>query len=272
MTTTVSRNNPKLKQIRQLLAQRKARESTGLFVAEGIHHVGEAIEAHARVEYLCYAPGLLDSEFARRVVHDQELKGTPCLAAEAETFTAIAGKENPQGVLAVVHQATLALADISPATFKWGVALVAPQDPGNIGTILRTIDAVGASGLILLDDPANDRYCADPYHPSSVRASMGSIFWYPLAWANFSDFVTWAKNHRYKIYGTSAHASQDYHHVERFTQPMVLLMGSERDGLSPYQAAVCDTMMSMPMHGRVSSLNLAVATGVMLYTVLEKLV
>ena len=271
MTTLVSRNNPKIKQIRQLMAHRKERQSTGLYVVEGIHHVGEAIEARARVEYLCYAPDLLDSEFARRLIHDQELAGTPCLPADSATFTSLAGKENPQGVVAVVQQATRKLDEMSPATFPWVVALVAPQDPGNIGTILRTIDAVGTSGLLLLDDPANDQYCADPYHPSSVRASMGAIFWYPLVWAKFPDFVQWARQHRYKIYGTSAHASLDYRKADQYKPPLVLLMGSERQGLTPFQSVVCDVLLKLPMRGRVSSLNLAVATGVMLYSILEKL-
>jgi len=176
MTTLISRNNPKIKQVRQLLAHRKERDATGFFAVEGIHHVGEAIEAHARVEYLCYAPDLLTSDFAHQLIHDQEQQGIPCLAVDGETFTSLAMKENPQGIIAIVHQFTRKLIDLTTDTLKWGVALVAPQDPGNIGTILRTIDAVGASGLLLLDDPANDQFCADPYHPSAVRVSIGTIF------------------------------------------------------------------------------------------------
>ena len=223
------------------------------------------------MEYICYAPDLLSSDFARHLIHDQEQRGIPCLAVDGDTFASLAGKENPQGIIAVARQAARKILDLTPGTLKWGVALVAPQDPGNIGTILRTIDAVGASGLLLLDDPANGQFCADPYHPSSVRASMGAIFWYPLVWAKFSEFVQWAKNHRYKIYGTSAHANQDYRQVEHFSQPLILLMGSEREGLTPFQSAVCDVMLNLPMHGRVSSLNLAIATGVMLYTMADKL-
>jgi TrmH family RNA methyltransferase len=271
MTTPVSRNNPKIKQIRQLLAHRKDRESTKLFVVEGIHHIGEAFEAQAQVEYLCYAPDLLESEFARRLIQEQERSGTVCVAVDSDTFSSLAGKENPQGIIAVVQQAPCLLSDLSPATFPWAVALVAPQDPGNIGTILRTINAVGASGLLLLDDPTNGQYCADPYHPSAVRASMGTIFWHPLARATFSDFVQWARRYPYKIYGTSAHASLDYRISEQYQPPLILMMGSEREGLSTNQSAVCDVMLKMPMRGRVSSLNLAVATGVMLYSILDKL-
>jgi len=233
--------------------------------------VGEAIEARARLEYICYAPDLLSSDFALKLVDDQERLGTVCLAVDGDIFTSQTGKDNPQGIMAIVHQVRLKLDMLDPSTLTWCVALVAPQDPGNIGSILRSVDAVGASGLLLLDDPANNQYTADPYHPSSVRASMGSIFWYPLVFAKFSEFVQWAKNNRYKIYGTSAHANQDYRKVERFVQPLILLMGSEREGLTTYQSAVCDVMVKIPMHGRVSSLNLAIATGIMLYSISDKI-
>ncbi len=271
MRTPVSRNNPKIRQVRRLLAHRKERDASGLFVVEGIHHVGEVIEARARVEYLCYAPDLLGSDFAYRLIDELEQRGIPCLAVADDTFTSLAGKDNPQGIMAVVHQPHHNLESLDPRDSKWLVALVAPQDPGNIGTILRTIDSVGASGLLLLDDPANNQHCADPYHPSAVRASMGALFWYPIVSVKFSEFVQWAKNMHYKIYGTSAHANLDYRKIDQVDQPLILLMGSEREGLTPYQSAVCDVMLRIPMRGRVSSLNLGVATGIMLYAISEKL-
>jgi TrmH family RNA methyltransferase len=271
MTTLLSRNNPRIKHIRRLLAHRKERDVSRLFIVEGIRHVGEAIAARASVEYLCYAPDLLTSDFAQKLIQEQSQQGISCLAVDSDAFHHLSGKENPQGILAVVHQPVLSLDSLNPQNFAWGVALVAPQDPGNIGAILRTIDAVGACGLLLLDDPANDQYCADPYHPSSVRASMGSIFWYPVVSTTFAEFTRWEKSNRYTIYGTSAHARQDYHQLEKYTQPLILLMGSEREGLTASQSAVCDLMLKMPMLGRVTSLNLAVATGVMLYYILGKL-
>jgi len=271
MTTLTSRNNPKIKQIRQLLGQRKVRDLTGLFVVEGIRHVGEAIAAHSSVDYICFAPELLTSDFANQLIHEQSQLGIPCFTVDGDTFSSMAGKDNPQGIIAVVRQPRLKLDTLSPNNFPWGVALAAPQDPGNIGTILRTIDAVDACGLILLDDPDNNQYSTDPYHPGSVRASMGSIFWYPLISATFSEFLQWVKTKGYKIYGTSAHATKDYRQVEHFDQPLILLMGSEREGLTPSQSEVCDVMLRIPMQGRVTSLNLAIATGLMLYSISDKL-
>jgi RNA methyltransferase, TrmH family len=250
--------NPHIKQARAL-QQRKVRDETGLFVVEGIRHVGEAVEAKAQVEYICYAPELLESDFAYQLLEQQMAAGRHCYALAPEVFRSLAEKDNPQGILAVVRQSTAALADLHPGNFAWGVALVAPQDPGNLGTILRTIDAVGASGLLLLDGGA------DPAHPNAVRASMGAQFWLPVVSAAFADFAAWAKGHGYHLYGTSAHGSVDYRAVPAYARPCILLLGSEQKGLLPEQTAICEQLIRLPMQGRVSSLNLAVAAGVMLY-------
>jgi TrmH family RNA methyltransferase len=263
MTTLVSRANPRIKFIRKL-GQRKYRTESGLFIAEGIHHVGEALAADAQVEFLCYAPQLLSSDFANQLVSKSQERGIDCLELSAELFNYVSSKENPQGILAVVHQQRLNLSQLNPQTSPWYVALVSPQDPGNIGTILRTIDAVGASGLLLLDDSA------DPYHLSAVRASMGAIFWYPTAYASFNEFTDWTTLHAYRVYGTSSQASHDYRTIQHYEQPLILLMGSERQGLTPDQSRHCHELIRLPMQGRTTSLNLAVAAGVLLYDILIK--
>ncbi len=286
ITAINSRDNPKIKQVRAL-RQRKERDASGLFLVEGIRHVGECaaasveasaaagersfssagvIESKARwLEYICFCPELLTSDFALQLIQEQAQRGVPCYRLPAGLFVSLTEKENPQGILAVARQRPYSLEELNRLNFSWGVALVAPQDPGNIGAILRTIDAVGASGLLLLDSSA------DPYHPNAVRASMGAIFWYPVACASFSEFKRWAQANRYNLIGTSAHGSQDYRSVDSYTKPLILLMGSEREGLTDEQKAACDLLARMPMRGRVSSLNLAVAAGIMLYTMLEKI-
>jgi len=263
MALYTGRNHPKIKLIRSL-RQRKHRQSTGLFLVEGIRHVGEALEAHAAVEFLCYAPEQLTSDYARDLIHQHQQQGMPCLAVDNQTFASISEKENPQGILAVVHKPDYRLAQLNPNNFNWGVALVSPQDPGNIGAILRTIDAVGASGLLLLDDSA------DPTHPNAVRASMGTLFSIPVVQASFKDFLAWSQAHAYHIYGTSAHGSHEYISISHYQRPCLLLLGSEREGLSPEQAAACELVLRLPMNGRATSLNLAVAAGVMLYAMLER--
>ena len=196
------------------------------------------------------------------MIEQQAQRGVACYETSAEVFEVLADKENPQGLLAVVRRTELPLEDLSPEQFPWCVAAVAPQDPGNIGSILRTIDAVGASGLILLDSHL------DATHPGAVRASMGALFWVPVVNASFDDFAAWARQQGYHIYGTSAHGTLDYRQAPGYPRPCILLMGSERQGLTPEQAAVCDALVRLPMHGRATSLNLATAAGVMLYAML----
>lgn len=263
MERITSRSNPKVKDVRAL-RQRKTRQERGLFLVEGIRHVGEAVDAGAPLDSLFYAPELLTSDYARDLVRAQSARGVPCFETSPEVFEALAEKENPQGILAVARIREKRLSDLHAGNFNWGVALVSPQDPGNVGTILRTLDAVGASGLLLLDSSV------DLYHPGAVRASMGALFWYPVVHATFAEFAAWARQGGYHVYGTSAHGAVDYRRVERYERPRVLLLGSERQGLTAEQAASCEQLICMPMHGRVTSLNLAVAAGVMLYAILDK--
>ncbi len=255
-----SRTNPKIKQVRAL-RQRKERDATGLFIVEGITHVAAAIEAGTQVEYVCYAPDLLTSPFARELIAHESAQGLSCYPITSDVFESISEKDNPTGIIAVVHQSRQALERLTPDAFNFGVALVSPQDPGNIGSILRTMDAVGASGLILLEGGA------DVYHPGAVRASMGALFSKQVAPAAFDEFTRWAKQRAYHIVGTSARASEDYR-TAHYQLPLILLMGNEQKGLSAEQMSICDVAVRMPMLGQVSSLNLSVAAGVMLYEVL----
>lgn len=247
-----SLGNPLIKQARAL-RQKKARNESGLFLVEGIHHVGEVVEAGWDIESILYASGLLTSSFAHDLISRFSFKPQP---VTAQVMESLADKENPQGIIAIVHQRRRQLKDIKPVTRA--VALVSPQDPGNVGTILRTIDAVGADALFLLDGGV------ELYHPSIIRASMGTLFWKPVVQTSFNEFLGWCHQGNYQLIGTSAKADVDYHTLVPQI-PWVLLLGSEQKGLSKEQTAACDVTVSLPMQGRVSSLNLAVAAGVLLY-------
>ena len=254
--TLTSRNNPLIKKLRSL-KNHKARTETGLFLVEGIHHVGASIEAGWDVDKIIYAPDLLRSDYARDLIVASVKKGISSQPASPELFRSLAGKENPQGILASVHQRDFALEQLPD--FQRGAAIVAPQDPGNLGTILRTLDAVGADGLILLDGGV------DLYHPKVVRASMGALFWKPVARASFDDFLAWAQERTHKLIGTSARGTSDLASFKLDNESWILLLGSEQKGLSPEQISACDALVSLPMRGRGTSLNLAVAAGVLLY-------
>jgi TrmH family RNA methyltransferase len=177
---------------------------------------------------------------------------------------ALADKENPQGILAMVRQQQRRIDELNQSAapgaqrLNCGVALVSPQDPGNVGTILRTLDAVGADALFLLDGGV------ELYHPTVIRSSMGTIFWKPIVQSSFDEFVVWARKENIQLIGTSAHGEVNYQtHIPQ--TPWILVLGNEQKGLSTVQTNVCDVAVSLPMKGRVSSLNLAVAAGVLLY-------
>lgn len=251
-----SPSNPLIKQARAL-RQKKARVESGLFLVEGIHHVGEAFEAGWEIETVLYSSGLLTSPFAHDLISRLSFQPQP---VTAQVMESLADKENPQGIIAVVHQRKTQLKDVKP--FIRAVGLVSPQDPGNVGTILRTLDAVGVDALFLLDGGV------EQYHPTVVRASMGTIFWKPMIQTSFDGFIDWAHKGQYQVIGTSAKAELGYQALDLQT-PWILILGNEQKGLSHEQSAACDVTVSLPMQGRVSSLNLAVAAGVLLYQFLK---
>jgi len=247
-----SPGNPLIKQARAL-RQKKARNESGLFLVEGIHHVGEVVEAGWEIESILYSSGVLTSPFAHDLITHFSFQPQPVTAQVMET---IADKENPQGIIAIVRQKKSLLKEVKPV--KRAVALVSPQDPGNVGTILRSMDAVDADTLFLLDGGV------ELYHPTVVRASMGTLFWTPIVQTTFDNFIEWARQGSHQLIGSSARAKVDYQDFSP-RSPWILMLGNEQKGLSPEQIAACAVTVSLPMRGRVSSLNLAVAAGVLLY-------
>ncbi len=259
--------NERIKAIRRL-HDRKFRDESGLFFIEGLRVVAEAIEQGAELDTLLVAPDLLKSDFGRNLVAGQREKGLPVLEVSGEVFTRLSLKERPQGVAAVVKQQWKRLGDIqflTNAGLRSGtwVALDSVADPGNLGTILRTHDAVGGEGLILLDNST------DPFDPSAARASMGALFTQALVKTGFDQFREWKRASGIPVIGTSGAANSDY---ARFSYPdqMVLLMGSERQGLQEHHLALCDAVVSIPMVGASDSLNLAAATAVVLYQIFNQ--
>jgi len=255
-----SLSNPLVKKVRAL-RHRKTRTASGLFLVEGIQHVGSAIEADWDIDTLLYAPDLLTSDFAQSLLDKALRIGVTLQPVSAKVMENLTEKDNPQGILAALKQRSLGFEDVG--AFRCGVALVSPQDPGNVGTILRTLDAVGADALFILEGGV------ELYHPTCVRASMGTLFWKPVVQANFEEFQQWIHQKGIHLIGTSAHAQSDYHEARPADVAWVLLLGSEQKGLSPEQLEACDMTISLPMRGKVSSLNLAVAAGILLYALNE---
>jgi TrmH family RNA methyltransferase len=261
-----SRNNPTIKSIRAL-RERKERERTGLCFVEGIRIVAEAAQLNVDIQSFIIAPDLLKSDFANQLIQSQRARNLPTTAVvevTSDVFESLSDKQGPQGLAAVVKQRWHKLSSPVTRQSSFLVALDSPQDPGNIGTILRTSDAAGATGVVLLGSSA------DPYDPNALRASMGAVFSQHLVRASYAEFSEWKRLSGFVVVGTSDKAEMDYRACA-YASPIVLLMGNERSGLAPELQHACDAMVRIPMLGRSDSLNLSVATGVMLYEIRSRM-
>ncbi|HNT55721.1 MAG TPA: RNA methyltransferase [Anaerolineaceae bacterium] len=251
--------NPQIKQIRHL-RDRKVRQETGLFYIEGLRIVTEALQQGLALEQLIIAPELLTSAVGQQAALEQARRNAPVLEVSADVFRSFSLKDGPQGIAAVARQQWQSLAAVSPASEDLWVALDSVADPGNLGTILRTTDSAGGQGVILLDQST------DPYDPTALRASMGAAFSQQLIRASFTEFLDWARRVQLPIIGAAGGSATDYH-AYRYPTPLVLLMGSERQGLQRHHLDSCSAVVAIPMQGRSDSLNLAVATAVILYEI-----
>ena len=262
MALITSKSNPLVKEVRKLHA-RKERDKSGLAYVEGLRPVLSAIETGAPIVQLIVAPSLLSSPRMSEVLErDQGLRERLVQVSE-EVFRFFALREGPQGIAALIEERWVSLETVRPRQGDLWLALDRVQDPGNLGTCLRTLDAVGGQGLILIGPSA------DPYDATAIRAAMGATFGLKLCRASASQFLSWRKAYALRLVGTSDSASLDYRAAD-YSAPLVLLMGSEREGLSAELLGACDQLVRIPMNGREDSLNLAVATGVVLYRIFDR--
>lgn len=251
-----SRANPKVKEIRSLL-QRKHRDRARLFLVEGWKLVERALEEGVEIVRLVVAPELLAGGAERLV----ERSGAPVVEVGEDVMLGISPQHGRQGVVAVARQRWQGLQETAPGAGDCYVAVKEIRGPWSIGTILRTCEAAGGRGVILVGEST------DPYHPVAVRASLGAVFLQRVVKASLGELGVWARRHGVCVVGTSPAGEVDYRQSV-YRRPLVLFMGSERVGLSAEEAAVCDVMVRIPMAGRCESHHVAVATGVVLYGML----
>jgi RNA methyltransferase, TrmH family len=253
-----SRHNPVVKRARRLRL-RKYRVAEGAFLVEGIRAVWQAVDHHAQVERLLWAPELLTSPGARALVERSRDAGMSVTALSAQAFASLTERDRPSGLAAIVRRELGSLEGIEVDPRSVFVALEAPSDPGNIGTIVRTLDATGGGGVVLVGD------AADPFDPRAVKASMGSLFAVDLCRApDVGSVEAWCRARGVTLVTTSAHASTELWDAA-LAPPLMFLLGSEKTGLTPEQLAGGTVSVVIPMAGSASSLNLAVAAGVLLY-------
>lgn len=255
-----SSSNEKIKDIRKLRS-RKSREESGLFFTEGSRIVIEAIEHNADITELVFTPQYAESELGKRVINRAIEKKYHLLEVSDVVFQSLSQKEGPQGIGAVIKQ-KWAKKDILTNQFSgvWlGLSEIA--DPGNLGTIIRTCDATGIDKIVLIGN------CTDPYDPTALRACMGGIFSKELLRISQDEFINWIDCQEIIAIGTADSAEKDYRSCH-FPKDMILIMGSEREGLPQRIAEKCNEIVSIPMRGSCDSLNLAVATGIVLYEIM----
>lgn len=256
-TPLIERSYPLIERI-QRLHTRVERERTGLFYIEGMRFVTQALHHQAKIEHLVICRELLVHPYAQRLVREQKKRGIPVLEVSRPVMERLSQVVDSQGLGAIVRQRWLRLEQVKPRSELCWIAVETLRSPGNLGTILRTSDAVGSAGLIVLGD------ATDPYDPGTVRATMGAMFTQRFVRTSKEEIMLWKRRKQYLLVGTSPTASQDYHDV-CYKAPIILLIGEERKGLPPQLQALCDLMVSIPMVGESDSLNVAMATGVMLY-------
>lgn len=254
-------SNELVKQARSL-RDKKERRREGLFLAEGLRILTEAREAGFLPQRIFFAAGqrhpLLD-----KLIADTEGSGGEAIETSSNILHKISGKDNPQTVLGVFPAFPTQLDVIDRSAADLWIVAQSLRDPGNLGTILRTGDAVGAGGLVLVDE------CVDPFSVEAVRASMGALFTQKIAAAPWDVFLAWLRAGPGELVGTSLNATLDYQEP-KYRKPCFILVGNEAQGLPAGYEEACDLLVKIPMRGKADSLNAAVATAVMAYEVINQ--
>lgn len=256
-------SNPLVKRVRAL-REKKHRKREGLFLAEGLRIMTEAREEGVLPEMLFTATDAEPHPLATALMDAVDAAGGEVIATSADILSKISGKDNTQTVVGVYVDRITPLATLDRSRADIWLVAQSLRDPGNLGTILRTGDAVGAGGLILVDD------CVDPFSVEAVRASMGALFTQAIVHCRWDDFIGWLRTGPGTLVGTSLNTDLDYQQPT-YTAPTFLLIGNEARGLPREYEAACDTLVKIPMLGKADSLNAAVAAAVMAYEVRNQL-
>jgi TrmH family RNA methyltransferase len=252
-------SNTTVKRLRSL-RDKKGRRSEGLFLAEGLRIIAEARDSGRLPEIIAFSPEGARHKLAAEIIAATEAAGGEAIETTPEILSKMSGKDNPQMLLGAYLQPDTSLGRIDRARAPLWIVAQTLRDPGNIGTILRTGDAAGAGGLILIDNSA------DPFSVEAVRASMGALFTQEIATARWPEFTAWLRAGDGQLVGTSLKVTRDYLEAQ-YRSPCFLLIGNEQQGLPAEYEAECDLLVRIPMAGRADSLNAAMAAAVMAFAI-----
>lgn len=253
---TSAQNN--LVKLARSLDKKKSRNEHLLFRAEGARHVLEGIECGWELYGLLYAKAVENRPHIKELISKAKNQNTKIGCVSDSVLESITHRDNAQSVVGIFKQEWAKLSDFTNQDLL--IALERPKDPGNLGTIIRTLDSVGGKGIILLEE------ACDPFSVEAIRASMGSSFSVKVAKSSLPEFLKWQTQNGFRLIGTSLKGS-DLHTKTDMGNKTILLMGNEQSGIDDNLAEQCNALIKLPMKGRADSLNLAIATGICLYEI-----
>ncbi len=240
------------------LERKRERVETGLFLAEGARHAEEALANGWLPAYAFASQAALDRPQTRDLLLRMKSSGARVLTGTEKILVTLSRKDNPQTVISAFRQRLATLADFPVTGPRRFVALYEVRDPGNLGTVIRTADAAGCDGVILIGTTC------DPFSIETVRATMGSLFAMRIAATSFEDFNAWRATADARMIAASMRGDHA-HDKATYGERSIILMGNEQSGLPPDVEAACDELVRIPMMGKADSLNLASAASVMIY-------
>jgi len=242
----------------RFLQTQQGRSRTGLYLIEGIRHLARAVEDHARIQSTFLDPSVLRNPFGQKLARRLIDRGVPGVRLSPRLYRDLTLAGEPQGIGAILRQQWVPLAHVRAEQDSLWLALESIESQGNLGTIIRTAEATGVTGIFILGSEC------DPYDPAAVRASMGSLFSQRLTKCTPRELETWAKSNGVTIVASSPAGVLDYK-ATRYRFPAALLIGSEKRGLSDQLMKAADLSVRIPMRGGCDSINAAVAAGVLLF-------
>ncbi|MBC7504471.1 MAG: RNA methyltransferase [Sandarakinorhabdus sp.] len=263
ITEISSPANPVFKSLKSLV-DKKARREQGLFLAEGLRVCTEALATGHVPHTLIFAADTEDHPLTEALITATAARRGTIIRASRDLLHRLTGKDNPGAVAAAYPIPDTGLSTINRSTARLWVVAENLKDPGNLGTMLRTCDAVGAGGIILIGQSC------DPFSLEAVRASMGGLFTRRVAQTSWAGFLPWLRSAPGQLVGAALDGRVVDYRAHRFIAPTFLFMGNEQSGLPAEYAAACDALVKLPMQGTADSLNVAVATAVLLYAALAQ--
>jgi len=236
----------------------QGRSRTGLYIIEGIRHLARAVEHNSPIESVFLEPSVLSNPFGQKLARRLRNRGIPAIRLSHQLYRDLTLAAEPQGIGAILRQQWTPLSTVRLEPNSLWLAVESIESPGNLGTIIRTAEAAGASGILVLSPDC------DPHDPATVRATMGSLFSQKLVRCSQREVTSWAKSNGVAIVASSPTGLMDYKAL-RYRFPAVLVIGSEKRGLSDQVLEAADFVVRITMHGGCDSVNAAVAAGVLLF-------